>query len=37
VALLGTLAVIEAGMDALGIAHGAGGIEAAARRIARLA
>ncbi|MTH35871.1 aminotransferase class V-fold PLP-dependent enzyme [Paracoccus limosus] len=35
--LLGTLAVIEAGMDALGIAHGAGGIEAAARRIARLA
>lgn len=32
--LLGTLAVIEAGMDALGIPHGRGGIEAAARLIA---
>ncbi|WP_134680185.1 pyridoxal-phosphate-dependent aminotransferase family protein [Paracoccus ravus] len=35
--LLGTLAVIEAGMDALGIAHGPGGIEAAARLIAQSA
>ncbi|MFH5772865.1 pyridoxal-phosphate-dependent aminotransferase family protein [Paracoccus sp. NGMCC 1.201697] len=35
--LLGTLAVIEAGMDALGIAHGPGGIEAAARLIAKAA
>jgi len=35
--LLGTLAVIEAGMDALGIVHGPGGIEAAARLIAQSA
>ncbi|MTH77720.1 pyridoxal-phosphate-dependent aminotransferase family protein [Paracoccus aestuariivivens] len=35
--LLGTLAVIEAGMDALGIPHGSGGIEAAARLIAQSA
>lgn len=35
--LLGTLAVIEAGMAALGIAHGPGGVEAAARLIAQSA
>lgn len=35
--VLGTLAVMEAGMDALGIAHGAGGTAAAAKEIARLA
>lgn len=34
--LLGTLAVIEAGMTALDIAHGTGAIEAAAARIAAL-
>ncbi|MDS9466448.1 aminotransferase class V-fold PLP-dependent enzyme [Paracoccus sp. MBLB3053] len=35
--LLGTLAVIEAGMDAIGIPHGPGGVEAAARLIAQTA
>ncbi|WP_112873468.1 pyridoxal-phosphate-dependent aminotransferase family protein [Paracoccus endophyticus] len=35
--LLGTLAVVEAGMMALGISHGAGGVAAAAAEIGRLA
>lgn len=35
--LLGTLAVVEAGMMALGIPHGAGGVAAAAAEIGRLA
>ena len=35
--LLGVLAVIEAGLTALGIPHGPGALDAAAAEIARLA